>query len=55
MQNGQTAIDSLRYAASPMGIAVDATGLPWFAESDPGNPGYRIGTYAGNGPSTPST
>jgi hypothetical protein len=49
MQNGQTAINSLRYAASPMGIAVDARGLPWFAESDAGNPGYRIGTYVGTG------
>ncbi|WP_027008427.1 hypothetical protein [Conexibacter woesei] len=48
-QNGQTQLDSLRYAAQPMGIAVDAGGLPWFAESDAGNPGYRIGTYVGTG------
>lgn len=50
-QNGQTQLDSLRYAAQPMGIAVDAHGLPWFAESDAGNPGYRIGTYSGSGSS----
>jgi streptogramin lyase len=49
MQNGQTSLNSLRYDAKPEGIAVDAAGRPWFAEADAGNPGYRIGTYAGTG------
>ena len=35
-------VDSLRYDAKPAGITLDAQGLPWFAEADPGNPGYRI-------------
>lgn len=45
-QFGNTAINSLRYDAKPDGIAVDASGTPWFAEADPGNAGYRIGRYA---------
>ncbi|HET6508142.1 MAG TPA: hypothetical protein VFG42_15230 [Baekduia sp.] len=51
IQNGNTAINSLRYDAKPSGIVVDATGKPWFVEEDPGNPGYRIGTYGGTGSS----
>ena len=39
----------MRYDAKPSGIAVDAGGKPWFVEEDPGNPGYRIGTYSGTG------
>ena len=44
-QFGQTAIQSLRYDAKPDGVAVDKSGSPWFVESDPGNPGYRIARY----------
>lgn len=44
-QFGQTAIQSLRYDAKPDGVAVDKNGIPWFVESDPGNPGYRIARY----------
>jgi streptogramin lyase len=36
------AFDSIRYDAKPKGIAVGADGAVWFAESDPGNPGWRI-------------
>jgi hypothetical protein len=42
-------LDSLRYPARPQGIAVAADGTPWFAEADPGNPGYRIGRVDGAG------
>ncbi|WP_272473214.1 Vgb family protein [Baekduia alba] len=49
IQNGNTSLNGLRYPAQPSGIAVDPTGRPWFAEENPGNPGYRIGTYAGAG------
>src|ERR1700712_1667588 len=49
IQNGNTAINSLRYDAKPSGIAVDGSGLPWFVEEDAGNPGYRIATYPGQG------
>jgi streptogramin lyase len=51
IQNGNTTINSLRYDAKPSGIAVDADGRPWFVEEDPGNPGYRIGSYGGTGTS----
>lgn len=51
VQNGNTTINSPRYDAKPSGIAVDATGKPWFVEEDPGNAGYRIGTYGGTGSS----
>ena len=44
MQTGT--LDNLRYDAKPKGIAVGADGTPWFAESDPGNPGWRIGKVA---------
>ena len=44
-QFGQTAIQSIRYDAKPDGVAVDKNGSPWFVESDPGNPGYRIARY----------
>ena len=44
MQTGT--LDSLRYDAKPKGIAVGADGAAWFAESDPGNPGWRIGKVA---------
>lgn len=36
------AFESIRYDSKPAGIAVAPDGTPWFAESDPGNPGYRI-------------
>ncbi len=39
---GSTTLESLRYDAKPSGITTDANGAPWFAEADPGNPGYRI-------------
>lgn len=51
IQNGNTTINGLRYDAKPSGIAVGADGRPWFVEEDPGNPGYRIGTYSGSGSS----
>jgi hypothetical protein len=51
VQNGNTTLNSLRYDAKPSGIEVDAAGKPWFVEEDPGNAGYRIGTYAGSGSS----
>ncbi len=44
-QFGQTAIQSIRYDAKPDGVAVDKDGIPWFVESDAGNPGYRIARY----------
>ncbi len=44
LQHGRTSLDSLRYDAQPKGIATDAHGIPWFAESSSGNPGYRIAT-----------
>lgn len=50
LQGGARSLSSLRYDARPAGIAVDADGRPWFAESDPGNPGWRIGTPRGGGP-----
>ncbi|MBJ7330500.1 MAG: hypothetical protein JHC95_11430 [Solirubrobacteraceae bacterium] len=46
-QAGRTTLDPLRYDAKPTEIALDASGQPWFTESDPGNPGYRIGTTNG--------
>jgi hypothetical protein len=49
VQDGASALSPTRYPADPSGIAVDTAGRPWFAEENPGNPGYRIGTYAGNG------
>lgn len=39
---------SLRYDSQPEGIAVDASGKPWFAESSAGIPGYRIATAPAN-------
>lgn len=47
LQGGATSLNSLRYDAKPAGIAVDALGRPWFAQSDPGNPGWRIATPNG--------
>lgn len=38
----------LRYDAKPAGIALDPDGRPWFAEADPGNPGWRIATASGD-------
>jgi streptogramin lyase len=49
IQDGGSGLSSSRFPADPSGIAVDATGRPWFAEENPGNPGYRIGTYSGAG------
>ena len=42
-------LDSLRYDAKPAGITTAPDGTPWFAESDPGNPGYRIARGSGSG------
>ncbi len=39
----------LRYDPKPTGITTDANGVPWFAESNPGNPGYRIARGNGSG------
>lgn len=49
IQGDNTALNSLRYDAKPSGITVGPDGRPWFVEEDPGNPGYRIGTYGGTG------
>ena len=49
LQGGLTTLNPLRYDSRPAGITVDAAGVPWFAESDPGNPGYRIARGKGNG------
>ena len=49
LQGGLVALDPLRYEARPAGIATDASGKPWFAESDAGNPGWRIATSRGLG------
>jgi streptogramin lyase len=48
LQGGATTLNPLRYDAKPAGIAVAPDGTPWFAESDPGNPGYRIARGAGS-------
>jgi streptogramin lyase len=42
-------LDPQRYDAKPSGIAIDAAGVPWFAESSPGLPGYRIAHASGTG------
>jgi streptogramin lyase len=47
MQGGASTIDSARYDAKPRGVAVDATGLPWFTEAAPGYPGYRLASWPG--------
>jgi streptogramin lyase len=47
-QNGETSLDPLRYPVQPQGIAVGPDGTPWFAEANPGNPGYRIGRVDGS-------
>lgn len=49
LQGGLTTLNPLRYDAKPAGITTDADGNPWFAESDPGNPGYRIAKGVGSG------
>ncbi len=48
-QNDETSLVSLRYDAKPRGAAPDGKGEAWFVESDPGNPGYRIGHTKGSG------
>jgi hypothetical protein len=48
LQGGRVTLDPLRYDAKPNGITVDAAGRPWFAEADPGNPGWRIATPRGS-------
>lgn len=45
-QTGQPA-DSSRYDAKPAGVTIDQDGIPWFAEEDPGTPGYRLARAAG--------
>jgi hypothetical protein len=47
LQGGRTTLDSARYDAQPAGITTAPDGTPWFAEANPGLPGYRIA--AGNG------
>jgi streptogramin lyase len=49
LQGGATSLNSLRYDSKPAGITTAADGTPWFAESDPGNPGYRIARGNGSG------
>lgn len=49
LQGGLVALDRLRYEARPAGITTDPSGKPWFAESDAGNPGWRIATSRGLG------
>lgn len=49
LQGGATSLVSARYDAKPSGIAVDADGRPWFAQSSPGLPGWRIATPRGGG------
>ncbi len=49
LQGGRTTIDSLRYDAKPRGVSIGAGGQAWFAESDPGNPGWRIARTNGTG------
>lgn len=50
LQGGATSLSDTRFDALPSGIAVDADGRPWFAESNPGLPGWRIATPRGGGP-----
>jgi hypothetical protein len=42
-------LDSQRYDAQPEGITTDSVGNPWFSESNPGLPGYRIATAPAGG------
>lgn len=49
MQDGATTLSPTRYDPLPMGITTDSAGVPWFAESNPGNPGYRIARGDGSG------
>ncbi|HEX5925032.1 MAG TPA: hypothetical protein VFY45_14470, partial [Baekduia sp.] len=49
LQDGNTTQSSIRFDSKPAGVAVDGTGRIWFSEEDPGNPGYRIASYGGNG------
>ncbi len=49
LQDGNTTQSSIRFDSKPAGVAVDGTGRIWFSEEDPGNPGYRIASYSGNG------
>jgi len=49
LHNGQTSLNSLRYDSKPAGITTAPDGTPWFVESDPGNPGYRIARASGRG------
>jgi streptogramin lyase len=49
LQGGATTLNPLRYDSKPAGITTAPDGTPWFAESDPGNPGYRIARANGSG------
>ncbi len=49
LQGGRTTLDGLRYVAQPKGITMGVDGKPWFVSSDPGNPGWYIGTTNGTG------
>ncbi|HST54287.1 MAG TPA: hypothetical protein VLJ42_00125 [Solirubrobacteraceae bacterium] len=44
LQGHPPPLDAQRYDAKPEGITTDSTGKPWFAEADPGYPGYRLAT-----------
>jgi streptogramin lyase len=48
LQNGGT-FDGSRYDSKPAGITTDPSGSPWFAEAEPGLPGYRIARGNGTG------
>jgi len=49
LQGGASTLSSLRYDSKPAGITTAPDGTPWFAETDPGNPGYRIARGNGSG------
>ena len=39
--------DSTRYDAQPAGVTIGKDGAAWFAQENPGNPGYRLARAAG--------
>ncbi|MBJ7472744.1 MAG: hypothetical protein JHD16_15670, partial [Solirubrobacteraceae bacterium] len=48
-QGGLGTFTGSRYDAKPRAVAPDGAGEAWFVQSDPGNPGYRIGRTNGPG------
>ena len=48
-QLDEPVLNPMRYPADPIGAAPDGNGEVWFAESNPGNPGWRIGHTKGSG------